>query len=81
MWGSCKTSPSSGIWKGKILKKVSYFLAESEYRELMLEKSGGLDGARWFQLSEIPELRMYNDIIPLISKAIEIISKQAGDQK
>ena len=67
--------------KGKILKKVSYFLAESEYRELMLEKSGGLDGARWFQLSEIPELRMYNDIIPLISKAIEIISKQAGDQK
>jgi N utilization substance protein B len=62
--------------KGKILKKVSYFLAESEYRELMLEKSGGLDGARWFQLSEIPELRIYNDIIPLISKAVEIISKQ-----
>jgi hypothetical protein len=39
-----------------------------------LEKSGGLDGARWFELSDIPELRIYNDIIPLISKAIEIIS-------
>ncbi|MES2023697.1 MAG: transcription antitermination factor NusB [Patescibacteria group bacterium] len=61
--------------KGKILKKVTYFLAESEYKELVLEQSGGLDGARWFQLSEIPELRIYNDIIPLISKAIEIISK------
>ncbi|MEK7572589.1 MAG: transcription antitermination factor NusB [Patescibacteria group bacterium] len=62
--------------KGKILKKVAYFLAESEYRELQLEASGGLDGARWFQFSEIPELRIYNDIIPLITKAIEIISKR-----
>jgi len=62
--------------KGKTLKKVTYFLAESEYRELQLEASGGLDGARWFQFSEIPELRIYNDIIPLITKAVEIISKK-----
>ncbi len=61
--------------KGKTLKRVVYFLAKSEYRELVLEKSGGLDGARWFELAEIPELRIYNDIIPLITKAIEIISK------
>ena len=61
--------------KGKTLKKVVYFLAESEYRELQLEVSGGLDGARWFQFSEIPKLRIYNDIVPLITKAIEIISK------
>lgn len=62
--------------KGKTLKKVTYFLAESEYRELVLESSGGLDGARWFSLKEIPELRIYNDVIPLISKAIEILSKK-----
>lgn len=62
--------------KGKTLKHVTYFLAESEYRELVLGESGGLDEARWFQLSEVPELRIYNDIIPLITKAIEIISKQ-----
>ena len=61
--------------KGKTLKQVVYFLAKSDYRELVLEKSGGLDGARWFELAEIPELRIYNDIIPLITKAIEIISK------
>ena len=59
---------------GKILKKVSYFLAESKYQELKLGTSGGLDGARWFQLSEIPELRIYNDIIPLITKAIELLA-------
>jgi N utilization substance protein B len=60
---------------GKSLKKVIYFLAKSDYKELELEKSGGLDNARWFPLSAIPELRIYNDIIPLIGKAIEIISK------
>jgi N utilization substance protein B len=64
--------------KGKTLKKVVYFLAESEYRELQLENSGGLDGARWFQFSEIPELRIYNDIVPLIGKAIEIINKNSS---
>ncbi|MDR3519609.1 MAG: transcription antitermination factor NusB [Candidatus Pacebacteria bacterium] len=62
--------------KGKSLKKVVYFLAKSDYKELELEKSGGLDGARWFPLSAIPELRIYNDIIPLIAKAIEIITKK-----
>jgi transcription antitermination protein NusB len=62
--------------KGKILKKVTYFLAESEHRELVLGPSGGLDEARWFSLSEIPELRIYGDIVTLISKAIEIISNK-----
>ena len=60
--------------KGKSLKKGVYFLASSEYRELVLEKSGGLDGARWFEMNKVPELRIYNDIIPLIAKAVEIIS-------
>ncbi|KKU22449.1 MAG: N utilization substance protein B-like protein [Candidatus Nomurabacteria bacterium GW2011_GWA1_46_11] len=62
--------------KGKSLKRVVYFLARSEYKELVLEKSTGLDGARWFPVSAIPELRIYNDIIPLIGKAVEIISKK-----
>lgn len=62
--------------KGKSLKKVIYFLAYSEYKDLELEKSGGLDGARWFEIAEVPELRIYTDIIPLIAKAVEIISKK-----
>ncbi|HTE49047.1 MAG TPA: NUDIX domain-containing protein, partial [Candidatus Paceibacterota bacterium] len=62
--------------RGKSLKKVVYFLASSEYKELVLENSGGLDGARWFPMAAIPELRIYTDIIPLIAKAVEIISKK-----
>ncbi len=61
--------------RGKTVKNVSYFLAKSEYKELVLEKSGGLDGAKWFRLTEIPELRIYNDIVPLLAKAVEIINK------
>ena len=60
--------------KGKTLKKVTYFLAESKYQKLKLGTSGGLDDTKWFQLSEIPELRVYNDIVPLITKAIEILN-------
>ena len=60
--------------KGKSLKKVVYFLAYSEYKELVLEHCGGLDGARWFEIAEVPELRIYDDIIPLISKAVCILT-------
>lgn len=62
--------------KGKTLKKVTYFLVQGEYRPLTLKASGGLDGARWFQLSEIAELRIYSDIIPIVSKAVDIISQK-----
>ncbi len=61
---------------GKMLKCVSYYLASAEYKELTLGESGGLDSARWFPLSQIPELRIYEDIIPLIAKAINILSKK-----
>ncbi|HEV7702039.1 MAG TPA: transcription antitermination factor NusB [Candidatus Paceibacterota bacterium] len=61
---------------GKTLKKVVYFLGKSKYKELELEKSGGLDGARWFPLSNIAELRIYSDMLPIIEKAIQIISSE-----
>jgi len=59
--------------KGKILKKVSYFLAEAPYHELTLEdkeEQGGLDDVRWFKLSDILDLNFYDDILPIVTKAI-----------
>jgi len=62
--------------KGKIRKQVVFFLAESEYKDLVLEKgTGGLDDARWFTLDEVPSLKMYDNMIPLLTKAIEILTK------
>jgi N utilization substance protein B len=59
--------------KGKIRKQVSYFLAQSPYRELMLDRTGGLDDAKWFTLEKVAELTIYDDILPIITKGIEII--------
>ncbi len=61
--------------KGKIRKHVLYYLAEAEYAEIKLEKTGGLDDARWFKLQEILDLNFYDDILPLITDAIKKINK------
>ncbi len=60
--------------KGKIRKVVTYFLGRAPYQEMDLHSSGGLDRASWFQLHEVVDLTIYDDILPLIAKAIEKIT-------
>jgi N utilization substance protein B len=63
--------------KGKIRKQVVFFLAESEYKDLILEtRSGGLDEARWFPIEEVPSLKIYDNMVELLEKAIKIITKK-----
>lgn len=62
--------------KGRIRKHVVYFLVEAPYDELTLSKSGGLDDVKWFRASDIPELRMYDDIVPLFTQAIEKLTAE-----
>ncbi|MFA5841975.1 MAG: transcription antitermination factor NusB [Candidatus Paceibacterota bacterium] len=62
--------------KGKIRKHVSYFLAEAKYGPLKLEEEkGGLDDCKWFPITEVPNLNIYDDILPIITKAITILVK------
>lgn len=59
--------------QGKILKHVSYFLAEAPFMELTLEQKeekGGLDDVRWFKLADILDLNFYDDILPIVTKAL-----------
>lgn len=59
--------------KGKIVKHVTYFLAEGPFTDLTLEKKeekGGLDDVRWFKLADILDLNFYDDILPIVTKAI-----------
>ncbi|MBI3632810.1 MAG: transcription antitermination factor NusB [Candidatus Vogelbacteria bacterium] len=60
--------------KGKIRKQVSYFIAKAKKEDLKLKVTGGLDDARWFEVDEIVDLKMYDDIVPIITKAIGIIT-------
>ncbi|MEI6843137.1 MAG: transcription antitermination factor NusB [bacterium] len=62
--------------KGKIKKNVTYYLAEAPYVELKLKETGGLDDARWFKMGDILDLNFYNDILPLVTKAINILLKK-----
>jgi N utilization substance protein B len=61
---------------GKIRKQVHYYLAEAPYGALTLAKKPGLDDAKWFKLADILELNFYNDILPIVTKAITILSEE-----
>lgn len=62
--------------KGRLRKRVSYFLAEAPFGPLTLKTGGGLDDAKWFALADIAGLTMYDDIVPMFEKAIAIIMKK-----
>jgi hypothetical protein len=53
-----------------------YFLAEAKYEPLTLESSGGLNDAKWFPVNEVADLTMYDDILPIVMKAIERITNK-----
>jgi N utilization substance protein B len=60
--------------KGKIRKHVSYFLGEAPFVELHLEEGkGGLDDAKWFRAQDIADLNIYDDILPLLTKALSLL--------
>jgi transcription antitermination protein NusB len=59
--------------EGKMRKQVLYFLARAEYQPLTLGPSGGLDKAEWFKIEDIGDLNFYNDILPIVTKAVKII--------
>ncbi len=60
--------------RGKVRKNVTYFLAEANKEDLKLKASGGLDDAKWFKASDIVDLKIYDDILPIITKAINILA-------
>lgn len=62
--------------KGKLRKQVTYFLAEAKHEPLKLKESGGLDKAQWFRAEDIGELNFYDDMLPIITKAVALIPKK-----
>ena len=61
---------------GKIRKQVHYYMAEAHFTDLVLAKKPGLDDAKWFKLADILELNFYNDILPIVTKAVTILSEE-----
>lgn len=66
---------------GKKRKHVMYFLAESPYVEITLEQKGGLDDARWFKLQDALELNFYEDVLPIVQRAIQKLTTKDSSVK
>jgi N utilization substance protein B len=62
--------------KGRIRKQVAYYVARAPFEELKLGTSGGLDDAKWFKLADIVELNIYDDILPILTKAVNVLLKK-----
>ena len=66
----------SKIHGGKKKKRVTYFLAQSPFTEVRLGSSGGLDDAQWFPLASVGDLNFYDDILPVVTRAINILAQK-----
>ncbi len=66
--------------KGKLRKHVWFFLASADFEPLVLKKSGGLDDAKWFRLPDILDLNFYDDMLPIVTAAVQKLLDQARAQ-
>ena len=67
--------------KGKVRKHVWFFLASSDFEPLELKKSGGLDDAKWFRLQDIIDLNFYDDMLPIVTVAVQKLLDQASAER
>lgn len=58
---------------GKHRKQVTYYLGRSEYKDIELEQKGGLDDGQWFRVADILDLNFYEDILPIVTKAVTML--------
>jgi N utilization substance protein B len=66
--------------KGKVRKHVWFFLAKGEFEPLELKKSGGLDDAKWFRLPDILDLNFYDDMLPIVTAAVQKLLDRAREE-
>jgi N utilization substance protein B len=63
--------------KGKLRKHVWFYLVQSPFETLELKKSGGLDDAKWFRLPDILDLNFYDDMLPIVTAAVQKLLDKA----
>lgn len=61
---------------GKKKRHATYFLARAPFSDLHLKKEGGLDDAQWFPLAAVGDLNFYDDILPVVTRAINLLAQR-----
>lgn len=68
--------------RGKYRKHVVYFLARADFEPLQLQQGkGGLDDAKWFRLQDIIELNFYDDMLPIVTAAVQRLLDKSSQPK
>lgn len=62
---------------GKKKRHATYFLARAAFADLALRKEGGLDDAQWFPLASVGDLNFYDDILPVVTRAINLLAQKS----
>lgn len=63
---------------GKHRKHVTYFLGRADFVPLTLQAGkGGLDDARWFRLTDILDLKFYDDMLPIVTAGVQKLLDKA----
>jgi hypothetical protein len=60
--------------EGKKKRVAEYFLVETPHEEIRLQSGGGLDDARWFRITDVGSLKLYDDLMPIMAQAITILA-------
>lgn len=63
--------------KGKIRKHVWFYIVQAPFETLELKRTGGLDDAKWFRLPDILDLNFYDDMLPIVTAAVQKLLDKA----
>jgi N utilization substance protein B len=66
----------SNVSGGKKKRHATYFLSRASFADLQLKKEGGLDDAQWFPLASVGDLNFYDDILPVVTRAINLLAQK-----
>ncbi len=61
---------------GKKIRHAVYHLAKAPFQDVKPKTDGGLDDGQWFKLKDIVDLNFYDDILPIITKAVNILASK-----
>ncbi len=61
---------------GKKKRHATYFLAKADFTDLVLKREGGLDDAQWIPLASVGDLNFYDDIMPVVTRAINLLAQK-----
>ena len=61
---------------GKKRRHATYYLSQAGFADIILKREGGLDDAQWFPLASVGDLNFYDDVLPIVTRAINILAQK-----